>query len=510
MANYRNKYILLVLFTALILTACKKQWDQRNKITDQKLNTTLMEQIKANNNLSTFASYLTKVGYDKLLTGTKTYTVWAPTNDALQGVTFSTDSAMKAFVNNHIANQTYLTSNIGLSTRVHALNGKNLTFTPTTIEDANIITADIYVNNGALNIIDKPLTPKLNISEYVRSLTDIGVAQSKYVISQDTSYIDTANAVVTGIDPVTGKPILQEGTGVVKLNKYFTKAGSLDQEDSTYTYFVLTDNAFNSEISKVTPYFATTSADTTKQLAMYNVLKDVVVRGKVLPADLSAVLKSKFGVTIPVSQANIQRTYTASNGIVYVMSSLNFQLAEKIPTITIQGERPSFYMRTDQVSSTNIRIKIDNNGKEFRDLLITPKVASFFVGYKVSNLNTCKYKVVYRAYNDTLLTHVPIPGNISEKIAFGPITGLVTAGGTITAPMVVNFPAFNVIPYNFGEVQALNATATAAANTINVDGGTLKVLKLNSINMYVQGANSTTANANDILVDYIKLIPILQ
>ena len=41
---------------------------------------TLWENIKANANLSDFAEVLEKVGYDKVLNASHTYTVWAPVN----------------------------------------------------------------------------------------------------------------------------------------------------------------------------------------------------------------------------------------------------------------------------------------------------------------------------------------------------------------------------------------------------------------------------------------------
>jgi hypothetical protein len=83
MNHFRNKYFLTVLLGVLAFTACKKQWDQRDAIVDQQLNVNLLQQIQANSNLSIFAGYIVKIGFDKVLSASKTYTVWAPTNAAL-------------------------------------------------------------------------------------------------------------------------------------------------------------------------------------------------------------------------------------------------------------------------------------------------------------------------------------------------------------------------------------------------------------------------------------------
>lgn len=515
MNHYRNNYILISLFAVLLFASCKKQWDTRNKITDQQLNVNLMQQIQANSNLSTFASYLTKIGYDKVLSGGKSYTVWAPTNEALQGIDpdIVADTAkLHVFVANHIANQSYFTANIQTSIRVRTLNGKSVTFTPTTVEDANVTDADIYVKNGVLNIIDKPLTPKLNISDYIRSLTTVGLLHKNYIIGEDTTYTDTAKATVDHIDPLTGKPVLVDGTGKVTLNKYFNKVASLDAEDSTYTYFVLTDDAYNAELNKEKQYFATetNSVDTTIRLTAFNILKDVAIRGKVLKADLASGLISVKGVPVTINPANIVQTYDASNGIVYVINSVGFNIHDKIPVITIRGVQPSFYASKDQTSKINFHpYTLPNNDTLYRQIFIAgsslPKV--YFAAYKLSNLNTCHYKVVYRAYNDTTYTRVKAPGNISQKITFGLTTATTTLNGLITPTTAVNFPYADIVPGNVNLVTATGATASGTNAIINADGGTLNVLKRRSINMYVMGANNTTTNGNDILLDYIQLIP---
>lgn len=523
--NTRKFLLMIPVIAVFLLTACKKNWDQRDMVTDQNLNVNLMQQIQANPNLSTFAGYIAKVGYDKLLTSTKTYTLYVPTNTALQGLdpAITGDTAqLRKFVANHIVNQAYLTGNIqGASVKLHNLNGKNLTFTPTTIEEASITGANQYVKNGVLHVIDKPLIVKLNISEYIRSLTTVGQLHKAYILRQDSTFIDTSKATVASIDPKTGKPILVAGTGLVNINKYFNRVASLDKEDSLYTYFVLSDNAYNTERNKVSKYFTTVtnSTDTTMNiLAAFNVLKDVAVRGVYKLADLPAKLTSVNGVNIPIDKSAIVQSYTASNGIVYVMNSMSFALSDKITPIIIQGEKPSFFSRTDQTSKIQIRLRNDPNnpGVQYRDMLVAGSglTAQFIAAYKLSNLYTCQYKVVLKAVNDTSYTHVPAPGNISQRITFGQITSIAPdpVSGTLVPVTAVNFAYQNIPPYNYTEMSYPTATAgtITAGSTINVTSGNLTVTKYSSVNMYVQGANSTTANANDILIDYIKLIPILQ
>lgn len=540
------------LLAILMLSACKKKWDQRDKLANQQLNVTLMQQIRANANLTIFTSLLVRTGYDKELSSSKNYTVYAPVNAAFAGVdtafinpktNLPDTAARRKFVANHIIRQTYLASNIQASMRVRALSNKYITLTPTTVQDANITTADQYVGNGVLNVIDKVLQPQLNIDEYIQSLVDFPVSgltmQAAYVRSQDSTYIDTAHATVQSIDPVTNKPILVPGSGKVSLNNYYTKVGNLASEDSTYTYFILNDAAYTNEIAKVKRFFATSSDDTTTRLAAYNVLKDVVVKGKIAQANLSGVIKSVKGKVVPITPGAVVSSYPASNGMIYIVSTMNFDVKNKIDTITIRGVHPSFYARTDYASPTSSSTKTnfinfvdsiyDNNGikkaVQGQELWINPGTGfttGFFAGYKLSNLNTCQYKVIYHAYNDTTnYTHIPTAtdpknpnpdgsGIISEAINFGAITAAPIVAGTVTPTYIVKFPYFKVKPFNFAETEATGPTATGTNTTINVVSGRLNVVKINSVNMYVIGAVSAKANLNDVLVDYIKLIPIVN
>jgi uncharacterized surface protein with fasciclin (FAS1) repeats len=547
MTHNKSKYFLILLLAASIFSACKKQWDQRDAIANQQLNVNLYQQIQANGNLSVFAGYLAKVGFDKVLASSKTYTVFAPTNAAISAIDPATLAAIVAdtaqlhlFVANHIVNQAYLTTNIPATSRVRTLNGKNVTFTPTTVEDANITSANLYVSNGVLNTIDKALLVKLNISQFVRGLTTVGQLQLTYIKRRDSSYVDTTKATVSSINPTTGKPILVPNTGVVNINKYFNAVAKLDAEDSLYTYIVLTDAGYTNEINKVSKYFATSSADTTiNLLSAFNVVKDLAIRGKVLPANLPASLTSVNGVPVPIDQTQIVQTYNASNGIVYVMNAVNFNVANKITPIIVQGEQASFYK---QSSGTNqIRLRVDNNGVQYRDLLNNQStVSGYFAAYKLSNLYTCQYKVSIRAINDTAFTKAPsvtltapatapsgwtqggvapalvndpyVPYNYSECVKFGQITATVNTLGVYTITTAVNYPYKNVPPYFYGEIPQGNAAAgtVVAGQTINVVNGNLNVLKYNSIYMYLVGQTSASANLGTIIADYIKLTPVLQ
>src|SRR5574344_1326005 len=99
--------------------------------TDPSADNTLWENISGNANLSDFASVLKRVGYDKVLSASHTYTVWAPVNgsfnmDSLKNVTDA--KVEKEFVKNLLADYSHKEGDLN-DTTVYMLNQKLLKFT---------------------------------------------------------------------------------------------------------------------------------------------------------------------------------------------------------------------------------------------------------------------------------------------------------------------------------------------------------------------------------------------
>jgi hypothetical protein len=220
MVAFKNQYfIFLALFTGLFLSGCKDKWEDHYKIQDPVFEENLLLQIQKNPDLSKFAEYLNKTGYDKVVASSKTFTVWAPTNLALQNLdqAIVNDTAkLKQVIANHISYQSYLTRSANPVLTIRTLNGKNILFTKTGFEEANITVADQVTGNGVLHVVDMVISPKFNAWEYLNnSATSI---QKTFLLSQNWIDRDLSRAVITGIDPKTGNPIYQAGTGYFSRN----------------------------------------------------------------------------------------------------------------------------------------------------------------------------------------------------------------------------------------------------------------------------------------------------
>src|SRR5579883_2027541 len=96
----------IFLYTAMVVvifSACSKKWDDHNAITDSAVANNLFQVISKTPNLTKFTNLLVKSGFDKVLANSKTFTVWAPNDQALQSLDPSiiNDTAqLKLFVAN--------------------------------------------------------------------------------------------------------------------------------------------------------------------------------------------------------------------------------------------------------------------------------------------------------------------------------------------------------------------------------------------------------------------------
>ena len=183
------KLIYKTLFVSIVtiaLVSCSDPWSDRENNGDNNLNSNLSEAITATSEVSKFGELLAKTGYDKILSASKTYTVFAPTNEAialLDASVLNNPEALSAFVANHIALTSYSSVRKEEAVQIKMLSDKYLDFKGNNlIADATIVSADHYAKNGVFHIINQILTPKKNIWEYINSQSTAS-AMSKYLVA---------------------------------------------------------------------------------------------------------------------------------------------------------------------------------------------------------------------------------------------------------------------------------------------------------------------------------------
>ena len=179
------------------------------------------------------------------------------------------------------------------------LNGKYNNFLSNKLEDATITSADKYVKNGVLHIIDKYILVLPNLWDHINSTT-AQYTQNSFIAGLNFSTFDPSLAVIDSISSSTGLPVYHPGTGIVIKNSFNEKVFDTRREDKQYTYFIIENAGFTLKADSLKPYFKSSATATTDSLDKWNIVKDQVV-DILYPtvASLPAVLVSKFGIPIP-------------------------------------------------------------------------------------------------------------------------------------------------------------------------------------------------------------------
>ncbi|HET7896951.1 MAG TPA: fasciclin domain-containing protein, partial [Flavisolibacter sp.] len=383
---------------------------------------------------------------------------------------------------------------LGTPQRIPMLNGKYQNLLNKTIDNANIVEADQQASNGVLQVIDKMLPVLSNGWDALQTNAAIPAAQKTYMLSLFRKVFDATNAVQIGVNPSTGEPVYQPGTDSIQTNLFWQNVYDLRNESGQYTLFVLTDAAWNSELNKFSPFCATVTnnTDSTKAFASWTVLKDLAVEGTYKATATTDTVLSRFNVKIPVDKASIVQTIKTSNGVIYIMNKVDVQPKDKIQPVLIQAENYSgTYVAAgaandpiDRRSNTYFRDRFNPlTQANFTDVnIFNHGKAQLNILYRVRNVySNVKYRAYWVALND-------FNGGttFSQKLAFGtPLANTFT---------LQNANGYTTVPANvYGEVLVGETTLPAYQPTLNV---------------YLTSANSTTAAANPLVCDYIRLEPI--
>ena len=484
-----NYKILFVSILTIALHSCSNPWDARQNNGDVNLSTNLGVAISNTKETSLFSALLVQTGYDKVLAGSKSYTVFAPTDEAIYQLDKSIINDSKAlsfFVANHIALTAYSSVRSQSKVKILMLSGKYLEFNGTsTIGDATILTPDKYASNGIYHIINKALNPKINIWQYINTQTNTSL-MSKYLVSLKELNIYKADSIAK-ISAVPG--VLSDSLS----NSYLRNVYNLNNEKNSYTLFLMDDTGYTAEVDKLAPYLTKSSVARTATFSSYFTTRDLVFPKAYLPGELPAVLTSRFGIDVPIDKTQIVGSpIILSNGIVYRIKRVDVPLTNRLVTNKIEGENNiSYFPNTSGNRSTIFyRDKIDPSGILFNDIMQQHRATegpNFFINYSATDLYSTKYKVYWRAIND-------VQSNVyQQRLVVGSIF---KSDGTIDlATSLMAFPYINVDLKVYSEIYLGEFTLPQAGN-------------INTISL-VSAANTTVGN-NSLTLDYLKFVPVLK
>jgi len=326
--QFVKKYIyhLFIICSIATFISCddslKQHYTVDSKVVSDK---SLWDKIQSNPNLSKFAQILKITGYDKVLSESQTYTVWAPVDAALVNFDISAmDSAMlvKEFISNHIGRFSYSASG-NIDSKIYVLNKKFVTFKNVGADyyygDAKLIQPNDVCFNGILHTIDNRVPFFNNIWEYLEKDPRLDSIR-KYFYSFDQIIFDEKNSIAGDVN-AQGKTVYLDSV-FYNANVFFQTLGSFTNEDSTYNMILPTNSAWINSYNKIKSNYRFFANGTTVTQYMADTLQRYYTT-RAIVQDLA------FS---PKWQGSIQDSLISTHKNSFLKSEYLFDGAEKIVT----------------------------------------------------------------------------------------------------------------------------------------------------------------------------------
>lgn len=257
----RNLSILIAGCIMSAVTSCQEhEWDNYYGYGGET-GLTLMQAMESDPNLSMFASTVRKSGFDKYLSSSQSFTVFAPDNNAMAALDIKGDT-LQRFNYNHICRYTHTIGDVMEADdsllRIKMLNGK---YQNLTAINGNLVFGDIAAvnnttgtSNGVLNTVGSIIPFYNNIYEEIKRDGQQTDSIAAYLKKRDHYTFLPDKSTVIGVND-RGETVYD--SVFYFRNDWMEHYGDINLEDSVYTMLVPSDEAWNRQMEKLGTYFRT-------------------------------------------------------------------------------------------------------------------------------------------------------------------------------------------------------------------------------------------------------------
>ncbi len=332
-----NKYSLLVALAlpVMSLTSCNEDWDSHYERSETVSNETVYQLIKEDPTLEKFGKMIDLAGYAEVLNSSQTFTVWAPTSEALKNVDLENLDEVKRLVGNHISRfnvSTATPSNKG----VRMYNGKVHYFDGATFGGVALETSDVVAKNGVLHTLKAMIPYAYNLREYIDTHENTSMIAA-FLKRYDEKVFDEQASTPLDVDE-NGATIYD--SVMTSYNRLFQHPvyglGDIEAEDSVFTMIIPDNLAWQEAYDKISRYFNVYNADATVADSIKEVqtslaiINDLIYRQRIEnPAGLSMVESTSHSEISDVAGLfNGAECIDASNGMIYLAPSINYNNVE--------------------------------------------------------------------------------------------------------------------------------------------------------------------------------------
>ena len=250
----------------LTFVSCSDDWDDHYHAATADASS-LWESISQESRLSNFAQVLKAAGYDRRLSGSQTYTVFALDNDGLTsvqadsliaayqaqkdaGVRDNDNTVVRQFIQNHISLYRHPVSS-QTKDSIMMTNGKYAVLTPVSVGGSPFAATNQLHGNGVLFTLSDRVKYFPNMFEYLGIGTDLDSVY-RFVNSFSTYEFVESASVPGGI--VDGQTVYLDS--VMRLrNKMLDALGYINREDSAYWMLAPTNSEWSRLVAEYHPYF---------------------------------------------------------------------------------------------------------------------------------------------------------------------------------------------------------------------------------------------------------------
>ena len=251
---------------AAALTACNDEWNDHYDVAAADSGT-LWQAINGSSELSNFASVVKACGYDLMLDGSQTFSVFAPTNASLSqaqadslvsvyrqqaqaGVRSDDNTVVRQFLQNHIALYKYPVSTLTDKT-ITMMNDKYVQLTSGTLGDSRLLSTNTPCDNGLLFTLDGQVSYTPNVLEYLGHDAELDSVY-QFLNSHSVYEFDESKSVAGDI--IDGVTHYLDSVSVLR-NDLLSAYGRINSEDSTYWFVAPVNTEWKRLVEEYEPYF---------------------------------------------------------------------------------------------------------------------------------------------------------------------------------------------------------------------------------------------------------------
>lgn len=445
----KRKSIYRILACCTIVcafTACTDVWDEHYKMDDSMLGQTgdsyLWELIKDDPDLEEFSALLKATGYDTLLMTNRSYTIWAPVDGSGfidvatlgQATKEQLDAYRKEIVENHIANYVHAASGIRDKedrknyAMVEMLNTKKYDFESVALNEytfdgiaIDASNSNIVAKNGMLHRLETGYVDfAANIWEQLSRVPKL----SKLWAFLKKDYKKEFNPAGSVQGPIEDGKVTWLERDSIESCRWFGEIGYLAREDSSYTMYALSDDAWDDMYKTAKRYFkypssmvtlpskGSLTAEKTTDSIVYNLMvRNLVfsntVNKKFFNGQKDTLIANAYpqqmfaGEEAHALKEGWVDTFALSNGTLYVVDQVNYNpFTCWFDTVRVQGE----HLSDGDANRKGFKSVVKSSVNIHRDSLLYDRVSGHSIGVYKAEGNGYKIDPQFTFYVNDLLS----------------------------------------------------------------------------------------------------------